>query len=488
MFRLFLMLEWKAFLRASSFGANLAIKIILGIVATVYAFLFLMLGFAIYPILKDQGLDPLETVNKYLFFYFVFDLAIRFFMQKLPTMNIKPLLILPIKRNTVVHFAMGKSAISFFNAIHLFWLLPFTVAMLVNGHPAINVLAWHFAIVSLLLADNFINLLINNKDAIFYPVVILVLGAAAGWYYDYFDVTLYTGQLFGLFYETPVAAVFAIGFLAALYWFTFNYYRKRLHLDTGLAKRSDIAKTENYTWLDQFGEMGVFLKNDIRLLRRNKRSRTTVFMSVLFVFYGLLFFTGAIEAYDSPGWQVFAGIFVSGGFLFTFGQFVPSWDSAYYPLMMSQNITYKNYLASKWWLMVIATVISTIVASFYLVFGWKIYMLIVVGAIYNIGINSSLVLLGGAFVKTPIDLTTSKQAFGDKQAFNVRTLLMTIPKLLGPIAFYVLGKLHSEELGLALVAGAGLLGFLFRNKIFGVIEGIYRSEKYKTIEAYKQKS
>jgi hypothetical protein len=30
--------------------------------------------------------------------------------------------------------------------------------------------------------------------------------------------------------------------------------------------------------------------------------------------------------------------FVSGGFLITFGQFVPSWDSSYYQLMMTQNI------------------------------------------------------------------------------------------------------------------------------------------------------
>jgi len=488
MFRLFLMLEWKAFLRSSSFGANLAIKIILGIVATIYAFIFLMLGFAIYPILKEQGLDPLQMVNKYLFFYIIFDLMIRFFMQKLPTMNIKPLLILPVKRDTVVHFAIGKSVISFFNAIHLFWLLPFSIAMLVNGHPFLNVLTWHFAIVAILLADNFINLLINNKDAVFYPVVALVLTAALGWYYNWFDVTVYTGAVFAAFYDLPFTVLAAIVFLALLYWFTFRYFRQRLHLDTGLATKADIAKTENFNWLDQFGSMGTFLKNDLRLLKRNKRSRTTVFMSVMFIFYGLLFYTGSIEAYDSPAWQVFAGIFVSGGFLFTFGQFVPSWDSAYYQLMMSQNIKYKDYLASKWWLMVIATVISTIVASFYLVFGLKIYLLIIVGAIYNIGVNASLVLLGGAFVKTPIDLSSSKRAFGDKQAFNIKTLLLTVPKLLGPILLYALGNMHSEELGLGLVAGAGLVGFVFRNKVFSIVEGVYRSEKYQTIEAYKQKA
>ncbi|NUY80157.1 hypothetical protein HUK80_04560 [Flavobacterium sp. MAH-1] len=486
MFKHFFMLETKAFFRSSALGANLAIKIILGIVATFYAFMFCMLGFAMYPILKEQGLNPLEVVNKYLIFYMVFDLTIRYFMQKMPVMNIKPLLILNVKRNTVVHFAIGKSVISFFNAIHLFWLIPFTVALLINGHSPINVLMWHFSIAAILLADNFINLLINNKDAVFYPVVGIVLAAALCWYYDWYDVTVYTQMVFSAFYETPIGVIFALVFLALLYWFVFKYYRNRLYLDTGLAKKNDIAKTENFGWLDQFGEMGVFLKNDIRLLKRNKRSRTTVVMSVIFIFYGLLFYTNAIEQYRAPMWQVFAGIFVSGGFLFTFGQFVPSWDSSYYPLMMSQNIKYKDYLASKWWLMVIATVISTILASFYLVFGWKIYMLIVVGAIYNIGVNSHLVLLGGAFVKTPIDLTSGKQAFGNKQAFNVRTLLITVPKLLVPMLLYALGfYTYSAELGFILVAGAGLAGFAFRNKMFTVIERIYRTEKYKTIAAYK---
>jgi len=154
--------------------------------------------------------------------------------------------------------------------------------------------------------------------------------------------------------------------------------------------------------------------------------------------------------------------------------------------MMSQNIKYREYLASKWWLMVIATVISTIIASFYLVFGWQTYALIVAGAIYNIGVNSHLVLLGGAFVKTPIDLASSKRAFGDKQAFNVKTLLITIPKLFLPMLLYAVGFYTvGKELGYVLVAGAGIIGFAFRNKMFSIVERIYKTEKYKTIAAYK---
>jgi len=213
----------------------------------------------------------------------------------------------------------------------------------------------------------------------------------------------------------------------------------------------------------------------------------TLLMSVLFIFYGFLFFTGSVKAYDGPFWKIFAGIFVSGGFLLNFGQFVPSWDSAYYPLIMSQNIRYKEYLSSKWYLMVIATIISTILGSFYLYFGWQAYAAVVVGAIYNIGVNSHIVLWGGAYIKTPIDLESSKKAFGDKKAFNAKTLLLSIPKIVLPMAIYAIGHFTlGEAFGFILVVIFGIAGLLFKNKVFEIIEKVYKSEKYKTLSAYKQ--
>ncbi|WP_371311674.1 DUF5687 family protein [Flavobacterium circumlabens] len=48
--------------------------------------------------------------------------------------------------------------------------------------------------------------------------------------------------------------------------------------------------------------------------------------------------------------------------------------------------------------------------------------------------------------------------------------------------------LGDKTLGLSLVAGAGFLGFILRNKVFSLIEKRYKIEKYSTISAYKQKS
>ncbi|WP_299393586.1 DUF5687 family protein [uncultured Gelidibacter sp.] len=488
MLKFFISLEWKSFIRSASFKTNLFLKIMMVFGALWMIGTFLLLGFGAYFMIED-GLkrEPFEVVNQALIYFMVFDLSFRYFLQKMPVMNIKPLMYLPIKRNAIVNFAIGKTLVSFFNVLHAFFFIPFSIVLIVEGFPVLQVIAWYIAILGLVLCNNFINIFINNKDSVFFAVVGVVIVMMGLQYFGIFDLTNYTAPIFKSFYAIPYLAIIPLVLAFVFYKMAFTYFRKNLYLDAGLSIKHDVAKTEDYSWLDRFGSLSTFLKNDIKLLKRNKRSRMTLIMSVVFLFYGLLFFTGSVEAYDGPFWKIFAGIFVSGGFLFTFGQFVPSWDSAYYPLMMSQNIRYKEYLSSKWYLMVFATIISTILSAFYLYWGWQAYAAVVVGAFYNIGVNSHLVLLGGAYIKTPIDLTTSKKAFGDKQAFNAKTMLLTIPKLLLPMAIYAAGHFTlGEVFGFALVAIFGLAGLLFKNKVFDIIEKIYKSEKYKTLAAYKQ--
>lgn len=488
MLKQFISLEWKAFFRSASFKVNLALKILM-IIGMLFMLLY-AIGFGIGAyFLIEEFIDPepLKIINKFLIFYVLADLVLRYFMQKMPIVNIKPLLYLPLKKNTIVSFGINKTIISFFNIIHGFFFIPFSIILITKGHNPINVIGWHLALLGLFYCNNFINIFVNSKDVVFYSILALIAIFGALLYFDIFDVTVYVAPVFQAFYNLPYLAIIPLVLAFVLYKMAFSYFRKNFYLDAGLAKKVNIAETDNMSWLDRFGSMSTFLKNDIKLITRNKRSKTTVLMSVLFIFYGLLFFSGSVKLYNNPFWHIFAGIFVSGGFLFSFGQFVPSWDSAYYPLMMSQNIKCKQYLESKWYLMVIATLFSTVLASFYLYFGWQAYVAVVVGAIYNIGVNSHLVLWGGAYIKTPIDLTSNKKAFGDKSSFNLKTMLLIIPKIFLPMVIYAVGHyIQGQILGFVLVTISGVLGFLFKNKVFSIIEKVYKLEKYKTLKAYKQ--
>jgi len=488
MFKHFVSLQWKSFFRSASLQNSILIKIVMAFAALYMTTVFVGLGVGLYYLIdKELQVDPLQMVNKFMIYYIVIDLITRYFLQKMPVVNIKPLLHLPIKKSKIINFTLGKTILSYFNIVHAFLFVPFSIILVIEGYPIWQVVGWHLAILCILYCNNFLNILINNKDRWFYIVAGVVVLFAASQYFKLFDITDFTGPIFDFFYNHPITAIIPLALLILLYVLSSNYFKKNLFLDAGLATKQEEAKTENLTWLDRFGSLGTFLKNDIKLIKRNKRSKTTVFISLAFLFYGLLFFTNSIEAYEGPFWKIFAGIFVSGGFLFTFGQFVPSWDSAYYPLMMSQNIRYKEYLLSKWYLIVIATIVSTFIASFYLYFGWEVYLAIIAGAIYNIGINAYLVLWGGAYIKTPIDLASSKKAFGDKQAFNLKSMLLTIPKLLLPGVIYLLVDMaFGSTAGFLAVALTGIIGFAFRNFAFKQIEKIYKREKYKTLAAYKQ--
>lgn len=490
MIRHFITLQWKSFFRAASFRTNLAFRILMIFGALYFAAVFLILGLGSFYIIRDSGVaDPLNWVNRYMIYYLVGDLYIRYMLQRMPVMNIRPLLYLPFKKNEVVYYSLSKSASSFFNWAHAFFFVPFSIILWKEGYAISGIIGWHLGLMALFYCNNFINILMNNKDNIFYSLLGLLAIFALSQYYGWFDITQYTFGIFDTFYTNPPTALITWLLMLLVLWNAARYFKKRMYLDGGLATKHAVAKTEEFQWLNRLGNLGSFLKNDIRLIKRNKRSRTTLIMSVLFLFYGIIFFSGGVESYQHPVWKIFAGIFVSGGFLFSFGQFVPSWDSAYYPLIMSQNIQYREYIQSKWYLVIFATALSAVLAVFYLYYGWEAYIAILVGAVYNMGVNSHLVLWGGAYIKTPIDLGSNRNVFGDKQAFNIKTLLLILPKILLPMLIYAIGHYWINPVtGFALVTTAGIIGFAFKNPVFRKIESVYKKEKYKTLKAYQQKN
>lgn len=189
-----------------------------------------------------------------------------------------------------------------------------------------------------------------------------------------------------------------------------------------------------------------------------------------------------------PAVLAFASMFITGGFLMTFGQLVPSWDSEYYKMMMSQNIPYKKYLESKWYLMVFGVSVSFLLSFPYLYFGWEIFAMIAAGALFNVGLNSFITLFGGALNRVPIELNVKAKAFSNTQGFNPTQLLIGLPKVFLPmLLFYVPYKLGSFNLGLIVLASSGLMGLIFRNYFLNKIEGVYQKGKYKTIAAFSEK-
>lgn len=207
-------------------------------------------------------------------------------------------------------------------------------------------------------------------------------------------------------------------------------------------------------------------------------------MSVLLLGYGLLFYTQEVYL-GMPTSYVFVGIFMTGIFMMNFGQFIPAWDAGYYPLIMSQDIPITKYLNAKAGLITVSVAALAILATPYLYFGWKVFLMNIVCAVYNIGINIPLLLYAGSFNRKRIDL--DKSPFMNYQGTGVAQWLVGIPLIIIPVfLFWIFNKFISFESGVAFLLGLGLVGLIFRSNAISFIAQVYKRKKYAMLEGFKQ--
>lgn len=487
MYRRLIEFEFKNFLRNPQFGTNLGMKILMFFGMAYFSFAFLALPFLLYFFAKEKlHVDPVLIFCKYFIYYWAIDLLVRYFMQQMPTQNIKPFLTLGITKKKLVNYTILKVLFNFFNWGNLLFLLPFAALLIFDGgFSVIHVLMFTIGIFAVFYFNNFLNILLNGKDAIVMTVfgILAIFGALE--YYKVIELSHYSQKIFYSFYQyfgvflIPVILAISAAYLAYQEIYT-NFY-----LDKGLELKVAEGKTENIAFLNRYGVMGTFINNDIRLLKRSKAAKSALTMSIFFLFYGLLTFT---KGYENSFMQLFTGIFITGGFMLVFGQRVPSWDSSYYPLMMTQNVPYKEYLKGKWSLIIIGISVSIILSSAYLFVSWEFYLTVFAAGLYNLGVNSYITLLAGAFNKKPIDLNSKSKSFGGGgNNFNMKIMLLLLPQMILPMGVFALMKyFFGIYPAVASLGILGIIGFSLRDKIFDVIVKVYKTEKYSTLDAFKK--
>jgi len=480
----FLKLEWKQYFRSAHWQKGIAIKVIMVFFALYFIVSFLAVGVGGYYLLKKEfpDQDPLQMVNAYLLYAFLGDLVVRYLMQKLPVMNIKPFLILPIKKSKLVHYVLGKSSFSAFNIFGLFFYVPFSIVLINEGYTTSGVLGWLFFIILLTQANNFLNFLINKNNKAFVIIAFLLALCIGLQKFDVFDITVYGGQLFDAIYASPIYALLGVLLVVVLYNLNYKQLRNQVYLDEAVSQKVVEAKSADLSFANRLGDVAPFIKNDMRLIWRNKRTKTVFLMSFLFLFYGLIFFTQ--ETYQKmPAMLMFASLFVTGGFTFNYGQFIPAWDSAHYKMLMSQGFRYRKFLESKWILMVVMTSILYFLSIPYLYFGLDIFLMITCGAIFNIGFNSLFLLFAGSFNRKRIDLNRS--GFGNTQGTSATQFIVIIPLMLFPmLVFWLLNKFVGGNSGYIAVAAIGVLCLLLKNYAMNFIEEKYIKDKYVMINAF----
>ena len=131
--------------------------------------------------------------------------------------------------------------------------------------------------------------------------------------------------------------------------------------------------------------------------------------------------------------------------------------------------------------------ISLIASGLVGYFGWEILLAHASAALYNIGINTHVILFGGAFNRKKIDL--NQRAAFNYQGTGAVQWLIGIPIMLVPLA--VFGSSYyffSFEIGCLTLSVLGLIGIVFHKKLMQIITEKYIASKYIMIQAFSQEN
>lgn len=492
MFKWFIIHQWKSARRSSIWQKNLALNIFIGFLMLVLLSYLVLLGALLDKILLEvvRDRDPENVLSGTLIYYFLLTFMMRFFLQSIPAIQAVPYLHLPVKRNTLARFLTLKSITSFFNWMPFLLFLPFTLKWMAHFHGLFAALIWFLAILLFEWTSNFKLIWFKRKNTdkpwlgliglLFLGVFILFDS------YEIFSLSAISEWFFMSLIDRPFFIV--IPLTAMLFWYYFNIYfiKSIIYMEDLVPhQKTDNSISDSFVKLRQFGILGELILKEVRLLLRNKRSKTVLFLIPMFLLYGLFFYPQEIYM-EKTGWLVFVGIFITGGFLMAYGQYTMAWESAHFDFILSSRTSFFDFFKAKYYLMVSVSVILYIFTIPYIYFGLEIFWLNLAALVYNIGVNSLFLLYTASYNKKRMDL--SKGAMMNYQGVGVNNFLMVLPLLLIPMLIYVpIKAFFGYEVAVLTLSGIGVMGLLFHNYFIKLAVNHFKNKRYIIAEGYREK-
>jgi hypothetical protein len=265
-------------------------------------------------------------------------------------------------------------------------------------------------------------------------------------------------------------------------FFARNYYPE--HFNRKIKTTGIGASTVNLSLFNRFGAIGELMALELKLILRHKRTRSILYMSIFFLFYGLLFYTNEIYS-KNDGFLFFIAVFVTGLLMFMYGQWVISWDSAYFDALMTKNIPVHHYIKANYNLLVLFNVICFILTTPYFFFGIKIIQMHIAAFLFNTGINVIILLFFSTYYTKRISLSQGT-AF-NFQGTSFKNFLVVVPMLFFPMVItWGLSFFMETYVILEILSGVGLLGIIFYKQLINLCVKQFNKRKYILAQGFRE--
>ncbi|MCK5169946.1 MAG: hypothetical protein KAQ75_08705, partial [Bacteroidales bacterium] len=362
MHKWFLSHQWKEMTRSNFWQKSIVINIIIGFFMLMMFSYLVLLGLFIDKILKDiypEG-DIFAIFNGGIIYYLGADLFVRFFMYSLPVINIESYLPLPIKKSKILNFILLKSTINIFNVLPLLVFIPFALKVVLANYSGALALSWFVLMIVLVLNNSFLLHYLKrrfiDKPAFVGVLALIIVAAILLDKFDIYSLSEISSKFFTYISYNPIFIIVPVIILALMYVINYTYLKSRMSIEeVNVKKQRKVDGLSKLKYLDSFGDLGEMILLELKLVWRNKRCRSVINMSPIFLFYGFFFYPQEIYL-EGFGFLIFVGVFMTGGIMFNYGQYMLSWESNYFDGIIANNIDFYKHFRAKYY-MIISTVI-----------------------------------------------------------------------------------------------------------------------------------
>jgi hypothetical protein len=491
MLNTFLSHQWKSFFRSRGKGTNIAVQIIMGLLILYLLVCAVAIGFFMDKILQQvyPNRHVTEVFNGMILYYFALEFLSRIQLQELPTITIVPYLHLRIAKSKLVNFLNIRALFSAFNIIPIFVFFPFILFNIFPGYGTFAGIMYMLSILSLTVFNNYLALYVKRLSISSARFVIigfaLLITLALLEYFKVFSIAAVSNWLFMQISAQPLIALIFPAVAFAIFVINARYLRSNLYMEE-LSAGEGRKTSSDYPFLDRFGEAGTLAALEIKLILRNKRTRSTVSKGLLFIFYGLLLYKKENLENNEFNILLFAAVFMTGNMVLLYGQFMFGWQSAEFDGILANKVSIRNFFRAKLLLFNLSSTVLTLIVSLYGLISWKIFVIQFAAYFYSIGIAPILVMYFATYSYKAIDL--KKGSSFNWQGVGATSMLMGLPIFMAPYIFFLPFSLNGKPFwGLAVLGLVGLISFLTRNFWVEVLVKAFNKRKYKIAEGFRER-
>lgn len=485
--------RWLKTIRSVTLGRKLIGGIILGFIGLILLANILALGLGMKTFIQT-GLHHQNVVgflNTWILFFFLFEILYRFLIQKVSGIELESYLHLPIKRSKIAHFLLGSSFISTLNIVVLLLFVPITMTTISSVYGLAGAISWLLTILGISWSLHWFMCWFKQKYGekltgilIIFAIFLSGIGAAS---YGIFNVGQFTEPFFEASLHRYWVPLLSFGICFGAYFTAFTYYKKHAYLE-------ELQKKENQRWtssssitlFDRFGLAGEVANLELKLILRHKRSRFFLGISLLFLLYGLIFYTD--KNFASKGISflyIFIGVFITGNFIMNYGQLFLSWNSSHLDFFLSRENGIESLVTGKYILLSGVSAICFLLSIPYVYFGWNILFVHLATFLFNMGINIHIVIYLALWNPKPIDL--DRGGLFNYEGMGASQFLMAFPILFVPYLVYLPFALWvGADVGLFVLGAMGLLGIIFYKRLTQFQVNRLLNNRYKTSASFRR--